>query len=125
MMLKRFIPIFLVFPLFLGCVTTPVTERRSLVLIPFDQEVKLGEEAYQEILKKEKKSNDGQLIEIVERVGATVGGGLSHAQSAMGVHSDLIRTEKCVCPARRQSGHLYRHIDGLCQRGRAGGGDGP
>ena len=69
MMFKRFIPFFLVFPLFLCCVTTPVTERWSLMLIPFDQEVKLGEDAYQEILKKEKKSHDGQLIEIVERVG--------------------------------------------------------
>ena len=69
MILKRFIPIFLIIALFLGCVTTPVSERRSFVLIPFDKEVKLGEEAYQEVLKKEKKSNDGQLIEIVERVG--------------------------------------------------------
>jgi predicted Zn-dependent protease len=69
MLRKQFILVFLIFALFLGCVTTPVTERRSLVLIPFDQEVKLGEEAYQEILKKEKLSLDGQLITIVERVG--------------------------------------------------------
>lgn len=69
MLRKQFILIFLIFALFSGCVTTPVTERRSLVLIPFDQEVKLGEEAYQEILKKEKLSLDGQLITIVERVG--------------------------------------------------------
>ncbi len=66
---KRFIPIFLIFSLFLGCVTTPVTERRSLVLISFEQEVALGEEAYNEILKKETLSLDGQLITIVERVG--------------------------------------------------------
>jgi len=63
---------FLIFALFLGCVTTPVTERWSLVLIPFDQEVKLGEEAYAEILKKEKLSLDGQLITIVERVGKQI-----------------------------------------------------
>lgn len=69
MQFKRFIPIFLIFALFLGCVTTPVTERSSLVLIPFDQEVAMGEEAYREILKKEQISHDGQLIEIVERVG--------------------------------------------------------
>ena len=54
MMFKRFIPFFLIFPLFLCCVTTPVTERWSLMLIPFDQEVKLGEDAYQEILKMKK-----------------------------------------------------------------------
>jgi predicted Zn-dependent protease len=69
MLLKRFIPILLAFSLFLSCVTTPVTERRSLVLIPFDKEVALGEEAYRDILKKEKLSLDGQLITIVERVG--------------------------------------------------------
>jgi predicted Zn-dependent protease len=66
---KYFISILLVFSLFLGCATAPVTERRSLVLIPFDKEVTMGEEAYAEILKKEKLSLDGQLIAIVERVG--------------------------------------------------------
>ena len=44
----------MIFSLFLGCVTTPISERRALVLIPFDEEVALGEEAYREILKKEK-----------------------------------------------------------------------
>jgi predicted Zn-dependent protease len=39
------------------------------VLIPYDEEVALGEEAYRELLKKEKISHDGQLVEIVERVG--------------------------------------------------------
>lgn len=72
MLFKYFISIFTVFSLFLGCVTTPITERRSLVLIPFDKEVALGEGAYQEILKKEKKSNDGQLTEIVEQVGQQI-----------------------------------------------------
>lgn len=69
MLYKYFISIFLVFSLFLGCVTTPLTERRSLVLIPFDKELALGEKTYQDILKKEKLSLDGQLITIVERVG--------------------------------------------------------
>ncbi len=62
-------PVVLIFSLLLGCVTTPVTGRRSLVLIPFEKEVALGEEAYREILKKEKISQDPQLTQIVERVG--------------------------------------------------------
>ena len=66
---KYFISIFLVFALFLGCVTTPVSERRSLVLIPFEKEVALGEKTYRDILKNEKLSLDGQLITIVDRVG--------------------------------------------------------
>lgn len=69
MLLKRSITFFIVFSLFMGCVTTPVSERQSLVLIPFENEVALGEEAYREILQKETLSLDGQLIEIVERVG--------------------------------------------------------
>jgi metalloendopeptidase OMA1, mitochondrial len=69
MSLKRFIPIFMIISLFSGCVTTPISERQALVLIPFDEEVALGEEAYRDILKKEKLSLDGQLIALVERVG--------------------------------------------------------
>jgi metalloendopeptidase OMA1, mitochondrial len=69
MSLKRFIPIFVIISLFSGCVTTPISERQALVLIPFDEEVALGEEAYRDILKKEKLSLDGQLIALVERVG--------------------------------------------------------
>lgn len=69
MLPKRWIPVILICSLLLGCVTTPVTGRRSLVLIPFEKEVALGEEAYREILKKEKISQDPQLTEIVERVG--------------------------------------------------------
>ena len=72
MNIKRWFPVFLLIALFLGCVTTPVTERRSLVLIPFEKEVALGEEAYREILKKEKVSQDQELIEIVERVGRQI-----------------------------------------------------
>lgn len=66
---KYFVSIFLVFALFIGCVTTPITERRSLVLMSFEQEVALGEETYRDILKNETLSLDGQLITIVERVG--------------------------------------------------------
>lgn len=69
MSLKHFISAVFVYALISGCVTTPVTERRSLVLIPFDQEVSLGQQAYENILKKETLSLDGQLITIVERVG--------------------------------------------------------
>lgn len=78
MMLKRFIPVFLVFALFLGCGKFPFSNRYespphsaeySAEAIPFQQEAALGEEAFREILKKEKLSLDGQLITIVERVG--------------------------------------------------------
>ncbi len=75
MLLKRFIPIVLIFSFLLGCGKFPFSNRyespppSSADAIPSQQEAALGEEAFQEILKKEKLSLDGQLITIVERVG--------------------------------------------------------
>ena len=78
MYIKRIIPILLVFSLFLGCGKYPFSNRYesppqsdgySGSSVPSDQEVALGEKAFQEILKKNKLSLDGQLITIVERVG--------------------------------------------------------
>lgn len=78
MLLLRFIPILLVFALLLGCGKFPFSNRYespppsseySEDAIPFEQEAALGEEAFREILKKEKLSLDGQLITLVERVG--------------------------------------------------------
>ncbi len=69
MSLKRFIPVFLIFSLLSGCFPRPAAERDSVMRVPLEQEVAWGEEAYREILKKEKISQDRQLIEIVERVG--------------------------------------------------------
>ena len=78
MLLMRFIPILLVFALFLGCGKYPFSNRYESP--PYstgysaddgalEQETALGEEAFREILKKENLSLDGQLIAIVERVG--------------------------------------------------------
>jgi len=78
MLLKRFIPIVLVFSLFLGCGKYPFSNRYESPppsdeylseAIPVQQETALGEEAFREILKIENVSLDGQLITIVERVG--------------------------------------------------------
>jgi predicted Zn-dependent protease len=78
MLLTRFIPILLVFLLFLGCGKYPFSNRyesppyspeHSSDAIPSQQETTLGEEAFQRILNKEKLSLDGQLLTIIERVG--------------------------------------------------------
>ncbi|QPJ66204.1 MAG: M48 family metallopeptidase [Candidatus Nitrohelix vancouverensis] len=52
-----------------ACVTTPVSERSALILVPFEQEVALGVQAFDQILTQEKESNDARLKEIVNRVG--------------------------------------------------------
>ncbi len=51
-----------------ACVTTPVSQRQALILVPFSQEVSLGRQAYGEVLKKEKVSQDAHLTEVVQRV---------------------------------------------------------
>jgi predicted Zn-dependent protease len=55
--------------LFAGCVATPETDRSAMILVPFSQEVALGDQAYKEILGKEKLSTNSRLAAIVRRVG--------------------------------------------------------
>lgn len=57
-----------------GCQTTPISGRRKLALItsPEPQEIKLGEEAYEQILSKEQPSKNQQYIEVVNRVGKRI-----------------------------------------------------
>ncbi len=69
-MLSRLIlSTFLALFFLIGCATTPESDRSALILIPFSQEVALGNQAYQDILKKEKLSTDRRMAAIVERVG--------------------------------------------------------
>jgi predicted Zn-dependent protease len=57
------------FPLLTACPKVPVTGRRSLVLVPESQEIALGLQAYQEILKQSKLSTDPEATAMVRRVG--------------------------------------------------------
>jgi predicted Zn-dependent protease len=52
-----------------GCVTTPITGRRQLVLVPEDREIALGLTAYQEALASEQPSTNGEYVAMVQRVG--------------------------------------------------------
>lgn len=54
------------------CVTTPVTQRMSLQLIPESQMNSMGLQAYSEMRLKTKKSSDPALREVVERVGRRI-----------------------------------------------------
>lgn len=64
----RWTAAFFVSLLLLSCVTTPVTKREALILIPFEQELALGAQAYKDLTAKEKESTDARLTEIVHRV---------------------------------------------------------
>ncbi len=69
----RYIVIFLTFMLLLaGCATAPVTGRSQLLLVPEQQEMALGLEAYQQILAEEQISQDPEINAMVKRVGSRI-----------------------------------------------------
>lgn len=53
-----------------GCRTTPITQRRQLLLVPESQEIQMGVAAYDEVKTKNKLSTNAKYKEVVERVGA-------------------------------------------------------
>ena len=52
-----------------GCRTTPITQRRQLLLVPESQEIQMGVAAYDEVKTKNKISTNAKYNEVVTRVG--------------------------------------------------------
>ena len=52
-----------------ACVTTPISNKSAFIMIPFRQEVALGKQAYNQILKNEKDSDDRKTAALVKQVG--------------------------------------------------------
>lgn len=67
-----------------GCYTVPETGRKSLVIVPAEQEAQLGAQAFAEIRTQERLSTDPNALDRVTRVGqriaAAVGDDLPGAQ---------------------------------------------
>lgn len=55
-----------------GCATVPMTGRTQLMLIPPATEMKLGAQAYEEVLAKETLSTDQRMKGILDRVGRRI-----------------------------------------------------
>lgn len=55
-----------------GCYTVPETGRKSLVIVPPEQEATLGAQAFQEVRAQEKISNDPAALARVTRVGRRI-----------------------------------------------------
>ncbi|MFH1723203.1 MAG: M48 family metallopeptidase [Elusimicrobiota bacterium] len=55
--------------LLLACQTVPYTGRSRMLLVSQSEEKKLGEQAYRDILKKAKVSNDRQQVDLLRKVG--------------------------------------------------------
>ena len=66
------VPACLLLLLLAACQTVPITGRRQLLLMTRSQELSLGEEAYREVLKESKLSNDQAAIAILDRVGRRI-----------------------------------------------------
>jgi len=55
-----------------ACVTTPISNKSAFIMIPFRQEVALGKQAYNQILKNEKDSDDRKTAALVKQVGLRI-----------------------------------------------------
>jgi len=62
-----------------GCATAPVTGRSQLLLVPEQQEMALGLEAYQQILAQERISQDPEINAMVKRVGSRIAAVSGHS----------------------------------------------
>jgi metalloendopeptidase OMA1, mitochondrial len=52
-----------------ACTSTPISGRKSFILIPMSQEIELGKQAYKSALKNKKDSDNKHLNELLSRVG--------------------------------------------------------
>ncbi len=55
-----------------GCVTNPETGRSVFIVTSEAEEGQLGEQAYREVLQKERLSNNSRLNALIQRVGARI-----------------------------------------------------
>ena len=52
-----------------ACVTTPISNKSAFIMIPIRQEIALGKQAYNQILKEEKDSDDKKTTALVKQIG--------------------------------------------------------
>ena len=52
-----------------ACVTTPISNKSAFIMIPIRQEIALGKQAYNQILKKEEDSEDRETTNLVKQIG--------------------------------------------------------
>jgi metalloendopeptidase OMA1, mitochondrial len=64
--------IILVISLLISCSTTPISDRKSFILIPMSQEIALGKQAYKSVLKDHKNSDNEPLNSLLRRAGKRI-----------------------------------------------------
>ncbi len=69
MKIKIIAPIFVLLALLAACVTTPESGKQAFIMMSLSEEANLGKQAFGEILKKEKESQNARWVAITKRVG--------------------------------------------------------
>ncbi len=70
--LRFLIAALVVLATFIGCRTAPISGRKQVIMIPEQQEIEMGRQAYEEVLAEEKLSTNRHYIEMVNRVGKRI-----------------------------------------------------
>ena len=65
---QKFLTVFFV-GIIAACVTTPISNKSAFIMIPIRQEIALGKQAYNQILKEEKDSGDRKATALVKQIG--------------------------------------------------------
>jgi len=65
---QKFLTVFFVV-IIAACVTTPISNKPAFIMIPIQQEIALGKQAYNQILKEEKESEDRKTTALVKQIG--------------------------------------------------------
>ena len=65
---QKSLTVFFIF-LIASCVTTPISNKSAFIMIPIRQEIALGKQAYNQILKQEEDSGDQKTTALVKQIG--------------------------------------------------------
>ena len=65
---QKFLTVFFVV-IIAACVTTPISNKSAFIMIPIRQEIALGKQAYNQILKEEEDSGDHKTTALVKQIG--------------------------------------------------------
>ena len=67
---KSFVAIF--FVVSFSCTTTPISNKSAFIMIPLSQEIALGQQAYNQILKNEKISKEINTTALIKQTGSRI-----------------------------------------------------
>ncbi|MCS7151135.1 MAG: M48 family metallopeptidase [Endomicrobia bacterium] len=70
--MKKLLILFSLIIFILSCATVPYSQRKSVILFSSEQEMSLGEQAFAEVLKTSRISEDKEKVELIKRVGERI-----------------------------------------------------